>query len=184
MFADISNFSDVQLARLKYVPQLPPALQTPAAAAAVPGEVTSAKSSQDDKLLKTWFPSTTGQAIVSIVSRGGNKGNSAALRVGVLFAGRQCPGGHNVVAGLHDYLTGLNPASKVLGFISGTKGLFEKQFIEVTNETLSTYRNQVRCLYGMIIRCRFGVACSMCDGKLTSARVSNSNRFAIQRTSN
>lgn len=38
-------------------------------------------------------------------------------RVGVVFAGRQSPGGHNVIWGLHDALKKHNPGSVLLGFL-------------------------------------------------------------------
>ena len=68
-------------------------------------------------------------------------GKTKAMNVGVVFCGRQSSGGHNVVAGLFDYLHAMNPTSKLLGFIGGTSGLFEGSCIEVTEETLRLYRN-------------------------------------------
>lgn len=41
-------------------------------------------------------------------------------RVGVAFSGRQSPGGHNIITGLHDALKNHNADSTLLGFI-GTK---------------------------------------------------------------
>jgi hypothetical protein len=38
-------------------------------------------------------------------------------RVGVVFSGRQSPGGHNVVWGLHDALKAYNPQSVLYGFV-------------------------------------------------------------------
>jgi hypothetical protein len=152
---DVANFSEQQLARLKYVPELPPALQRPAAAVAAAADTTTPRSASDVANLKTWFPHTYGGSLVNLVA-GGSAGVAAAgaggaralsaapLRVGVVFAGRQSPGGHNVVSGLYDFLTALNPGSTLLGFISGTKGLFEQQCIPITAEALVTYRNQVR----------------------------------------
>lgn len=45
--------------------------------------------------------------------------------VGVVFCGRQTPGGHNVVAGLLDFLGG--SGARLLGFVGGVHGLFKKQ---------------------------------------------------------
>ena len=39
------------------------------------------------------------------------------LRVGLVFCGRQSPGGHNVIWGLHDALKVHNPNSTLLGFL-------------------------------------------------------------------
>lgn len=38
-------------------------------------------------------------------------------RVGIVFCGRQSPGGHNVVWGLHNALKIHNPKSTLLGFL-------------------------------------------------------------------
>lgn len=39
------------------------------------------------------------------------------FRVGVVFSGRQSPGGHNVIWGLHDALKAYNPHSVLYGFV-------------------------------------------------------------------
>lgn len=38
-------------------------------------------------------------------------------RVGVVFSGRQSPGGHNVIWGTYDALKAQNPHNVLLGFI-------------------------------------------------------------------
>ncbi|KAJ7551582.1 hypothetical protein O6H91_06G021000 [Diphasiastrum complanatum] len=72
------------------------------------------------------------------------------FRVGVVFCGRQSPGGHNVIAGLYDALTVHNHDNVLIGFLGGTGGLFSQKFIEVTEDALANYRNQGG--YGMIGR--------------------------------
>jgi pyrophosphate--fructose-6-phosphate 1-phosphotransferase len=88
--------------------------------------------------------------------------------VGVVFSGRQSPGGHNVVWGLHDALKAHNPHSVLYGFIGnlllpksqlpdsfylfiysslclrigGTEGLFSNKTLEITNDVLASYKNQ------------------------------------------
>ena len=82
-------------------------------------------------LLSHYFPNTMHYKIMQLVKslqcrdvmhRG--EGSVRAMNVGVVFCGRQSSGGHNVVAGLFDYLHAMNPTSKLLGFIGGTSGLF------------------------------------------------------------
>jgi hypothetical protein len=41
----------------------------------------------------------------------------SACRVGIVFCGRQSPGGHNVVWGLYDAIKAHNPNSKLIGFL-------------------------------------------------------------------
>lgn len=40
------------------------------------------------------------------VASGQSNGATAAVRVAVLFAGRQASGGHNIIWGLHEFLKG------------------------------------------------------------------------------
>ena len=69
---------------------------------------------------------------------------AAPLRVGVVFCGRQCPGGHNVVAGVFDALQALAPGSELLGFLNGTLGFFAKKHKTLTAADIAPFRNQVR----------------------------------------
>ena len=98
--------------------------------------------------------------------------SGAPLRVGIVFCGRQCPGANNVVtgawrcwwtgarappfcsfphahpppsplfAGLYDYLQALNPNHALLGFASGTEGLYAGNAIPLDAAGLALYRNQ------------------------------------------
>ena len=74
-------------------------------------------STASDSVLHAHFSTATLNApVVHISSDSGNPVPTAPLRVGVVFCGRQCPGGHNVVSGLFDSL----PAgSTLLGFVGG-----------------------------------------------------------------
>jgi pyrophosphate--fructose-6-phosphate 1-phosphotransferase len=65
-----------------------------------------------------------------------------AKKVGFVFSGRQSPGGHNIVWGLYNALKIHNDKSILLGFVGGTEGLFAKKTLEITEDVLSTYKNQ------------------------------------------
>jgi 6-phosphofructokinase len=52
----------------------------------------------------------------------------------------QAAGGHNVIWGVHEYLKG--SGSTVLGFVGGARGLFDQQYVEITDALLSSYKNQ------------------------------------------
>ena len=45
------------------------------------------------------------------------------LTIGVVFCGRQAPGGHNVVAAIYDGAKEISPGSKVYGFVGGESKL-------------------------------------------------------------
>jgi diphosphate-dependent phosphofructokinase len=64
------------------------------------------------------------------------------LRVGVLFAGGQAAGGHNVIAALFDTIQTLHSNSRLFGFLGGGAGLIAGRSIELTKELLAPYRNQ------------------------------------------
>ncbi|KAM7253057.1 hypothetical protein ACFE04_025675 [Oxalis oulophora] len=63
-------------------------------------------------------------------------------RVGIVFCGRQSPGGHNVVWGLYEALKTHNQKNVLLGFLGGSEGLFAKRTLEITDDVLATYKNQ------------------------------------------
>ena len=52
-------------------------------------------------------------------------------RVGVVFSGRQSPGGHNVVWGLYNALKIHNKDNVLLGFIGKRSYCFSKYFLAV-----------------------------------------------------
>jgi pyrophosphate--fructose-6-phosphate 1-phosphotransferase len=107
---DVRDFSPLQVARLAYAPALPAALVPGAATALAAAEPTVARAASEMAALRSWFPRTLGQPLVNVVSDAGAKRvKSAPLRVGVVFAGRQAPGGHCVVSGLFDFLAGAAP---------------------------------------------------------------------------
>ncbi len=66
---------------------------------------------------------------------------SKKRNTGVVFSGGPAPGGHNVIAGLFDEIKKYNPESKLFGFLMGTDGLIESQYIEITKEIVDTHRN-------------------------------------------
>ena len=58
-----------------------------------------------------------------------------------MLSGGQALGGHNVIAGLHDGLESARPASRLLGFLGGPRGILEGRHRELTAEVLAPYRN-------------------------------------------
>ena len=61
---------------------------------------------------------------------------------GILFCGRQAPGGHDIIAGLFDYVKSTPGQRKIYGFIGGSSGLINGHYIELCDEMLSCYRGQ------------------------------------------
>lgn len=61
------------------------------------------------------------------------------LKIGICFNGRQAPGGNPIIYGLIKYCEENN--SELVGFLSGTKGLFENNSIKITWENFHFYNN-------------------------------------------
>ncbi|KAL4178549.1 hypothetical protein AMTRI_Chr13g82850 [Amborella trichopoda] len=94
------------------------------------------------------FPLTYGQPLLHFLAESDNVIDAhvvqelTPIRVGVVFCGRQSPGGHNVICGLHEAIKIHNPKSTLLGFVGGSEGLFTQKTLEITKDVVSAYRNQ------------------------------------------
>ncbi|CAK0740350.1 hypothetical protein CVIRNUC_001244 [Coccomyxa viridis] len=69
-------------------------------------------------------------------------GRAKTLRVGIVLSGGQAPGGHNVLAGVLDYLSERHPGSTLLGFKGGPGGILAKDYMEITQDNMAPFRNQ------------------------------------------
>ena len=130
------NKSALQIERAKYAPKMPKALA--GAVLLIEGKATD--SVADQREIKELFPNTYGMPLVTFVEGGANE-IPPTFNVGVILSGGQAPGGHNVIAGLFDGLTKLNPANQLYGFLGGPSGLVGHQYIELTAEFIEDYRN-------------------------------------------
>jgi pyrophosphate--fructose-6-phosphate 1-phosphotransferase len=61
--------------------------------------------------------------------------------IGIVFSGGPAPGGHNVIAGLYDAATKVNPETKIYGFLLGPDGIIENEAIDITGNMVDDYRN-------------------------------------------
>ncbi|XP_020103301.1 pyrophosphate--fructose 6-phosphate 1-phosphotransferase subunit alpha-like [Ananas comosus] len=141
------ELSKLQKQRALYQPELPPCLQGTTVRVEYGDSTTTADSSSAHVIARA-FPHTFGQPLAHFL-RATSKVPDAhiiedhpPIRVGVVFSGRQSPGGHNVIWGLYDALKIHNPDSTLLGFVGGTEGLFAQKTLKITDEVLSTYKNQ------------------------------------------
>lgn len=66
---------------------------------------------------------------------------SEPLRLGVVFSGGQAAGGHNVLAGLFDYLQKHHPGSALYGFLNGPKGVLQGNYKELLENEIGCFRN-------------------------------------------
>jgi 6-phosphofructokinase len=64
------------------------------------------------------------------------------LRIGVVYNGRQSPGGNNIVNGLLEFKKHNNNSNiTLIGFRNGTVGMFQEDYIEITEENFMLYKN-------------------------------------------
>ncbi|KAI3730257.1 hypothetical protein L1987_61426 [Smallanthus sonchifolius] len=141
------ELSHLQHARSLYKPQLPPCLQGTTVRVEF-GDATTAVDVSGASAISQSFPHTYGQPLAHFLRATSNVPDAQvitehpAFRVGLVFCGRQSPGGHNVVWGLHEALKIHNSKSTLLGFLGGSEGLFAQKTLEITDDVLATYRNQ------------------------------------------
>ncbi|XP_057776545.1 pyrophosphate--fructose 6-phosphate 1-phosphotransferase subunit alpha isoform X2 [Salvia miltiorrhiza] len=141
------ELSDLQKLRSLYEPQLPPCLQGTTVRVEF-GDATTAADPTGSHTIKRSFPHTYGQRLAHFLRATAKVPDAQiitdhpAVRVGVVFCGRQSPGGHNVIWGLFEALKVHNPKSVLLGFLGGSEGLFAQKTLEISDEILATYKNQ------------------------------------------
>lgn len=63
------------------------------------------------------------------------------LKIGIILSGGPAPGGHNVIAGIYDYVRRYNEQSQVFGFIGGIDGLYKQNYVLITDSIMDRYRN-------------------------------------------
>ncbi|KMZ62517.1 Diphosphate--fructose-6-phosphate 1-phosphotransferase, 6-phosphofructokinase [Zostera marina] len=141
------DIPDLQKKRALYQPELPPCLQGTDVRVEF-GDGTTTADLTGHHVISHSFPCTYGQPLAHFLRPTAKVADAQiitehpTIRVGFVFSGRQSPGGHNVVWGLYNALRIHNPNSSLFGFIGGTEGLFAQKFLKITEEVLSTYKNQ------------------------------------------
>ncbi|KAM0941547.1 putative diphosphate--fructose-6-phosphate 1-phosphotransferase [Dioscorea sansibarensis] len=141
------ELSNLQKQRSLYQPELPPCLQGTTVRVEF-GDATTPADSAGAHVISRAFPHTYGQPLAHFLRATAKVPDAQIItehppiRVGVVFCGRQSPGGHNVIWGLHAAIKCHNPNSVLLGFLGGTDGLFAQKTLEITDEVLATYKNQ------------------------------------------
>ncbi|XP_010270592.1 PREDICTED: pyrophosphate--fructose 6-phosphate 1-phosphotransferase subunit alpha-like [Nelumbo nucifera] len=141
------ELSDLQKKRALYEPEVPPCLQGTTVRVEFGDATTTADPAGSLGIIRA-FPHTYGQPLAHFLRPKSQVPDAQiitdhpAIRVGVVFCGRQSPGGHNVVWGLYNALKIHNPNNVLLGFLGGSEGLFAQKTLEITDDVLSSYKNQ------------------------------------------
>jgi len=98
----------------------------------------------DKEEIQKLFPECYGKPRVTFLpseESAGKTTNAPPLRVGCVLSGGQAPGGHNVIAGLFDFVKRQNADSKLFGFLDGPHGIFTGRCIEIDGDRMDVYRN-------------------------------------------
>ncbi|KAL0795098.1 hypothetical protein Bca101_066475 [Brassica carinata] len=141
------ELSPLQQLRSQYHPELPPCLQGTTVRVEF-GDETTVSEASDSHIIARAFPHTLGQPLAHFLRETAKVPDAQiitqlpSIKVGIVFCGRQAPGGHNVIWGLYEALKVHNAKSTLLGFLGGSEGLFAQKTLEITDDILQTYKNQ------------------------------------------
>jgi len=111
-------------------------------------ETTQCIETMDEPFIRKVCPNTYGRRLVRIAAKGKDARNAAPNAmgtIGILFCGRQTPGGHDMVAGLWDMCNGKNcerPNVRFVGIVGGSRGFFAEQFVDLTAAKVDDMRHQ------------------------------------------
>ncbi|KAE9602102.1 putative diphosphate--fructose-6-phosphate 1-phosphotransferase [Lupinus albus] len=130
-------YSEVQKSRIDHCIPLPSVLKNPFKMVDV-HQISSAANS--DEIAKL-FPHLFGQPSVTLMPIETDT-VQPSLKIGVVLSGGQAPGGHNVIAGIFDYMQDLAKGSILYGFRGGPAGIMNCKYLELTSHYIYPYRNQ------------------------------------------
>lgn len=130
--------SDLEHARLDYIPKLPPIFRDHGAGVGFRhASFTSVEPGHP--AISERFRHTYRSPLVEFVSN--PERGKPLLNTAVVFSGGQAPGGHNVIAGLYDGLHSLNIGNRLYGFLGGPGGLVRDNYKEITADVINPFRN-------------------------------------------
>ncbi|KAF4346087.1 hypothetical protein G4B88_003183 [Cannabis sativa] len=141
------QLSELQKLRSAYQPDLPPCLQGMTVSVEF-GDTATSLDPTDAHTISRSFPHTYGHPLAHFIRASANVADAQVItehpakRVGIVFSGRQSPGGHNIIWGLLKALKIHNPTSTLLGFLGGSEGLFAQKTLEISDDILASYKNQ------------------------------------------
>jgi len=132
------QFSELQQHRLEHQPRLPKVF-TGEQFTLRAGAKTTAMGNESD--IQELFPQLYGQPIIEFVV-GGVAPPIRPLKIGAVLSGGQAAGGHNVIAGLFDYMQTMHAESILYGFLDGPHGVFSNRYLQLDKDLINQYRNQ------------------------------------------
>eukprot|EP00756_Hemistasia_phaeocysticola_P018209 Hpha_TRINITY_DN15581_c1_g4::TRINITY_DN15581_c1_g4_i1::g.104242::m.104242/K00895/pfp, PFP; diphosphate-dependent phosphofructokinase len=145
---EVSAPSDFIVRRMAYQPPVPAALRGACALERIVADEHEHGRMLEPEMaprLAKLFPNTfDSRTLFRVKTNSASAGLKTGfpLRVGIVLSGGPAPGGHNVIAGLFDYLKNRNKDSVLCGFIDGPSGLLKNQVKKIRADELYMVRNQ------------------------------------------
>lgn len=130
-----SDCSELQRIRREYNPTLPAVLTSGQGVSYVAHEALKG----EDEEVRSKFPCTYGGKRITIIPSEVKR--TEPLRIGLVLSGGQAPGGHNVIAGVYDYIKRVSKDSVLIGFTDGPQGIYNNKFFIVDDTKMNAYRN-------------------------------------------
>jgi len=134
----LSARSELQQWRSARPHRVPKALKEKSIAAVEIREISATMCPEHDMGYIHKFFSNVEAPMVEIKPNEGRREVPSSQKIGVVFSGRQAPGCHDLLCGMVDVLR-TSQNSKVVGFVGGTHGLFDRHAVELTPELCKAY---------------------------------------------
>jgi pyrophosphate--fructose-6-phosphate 1-phosphotransferase len=93
------------------------------------------------KVVTEQLPHVSQNKLVEIVPAEGKSRQEKPRNLGIVLSGGPAPGGHNVIAGVFAAAKEANPDNRLIGFLSGPKGIITNKHTEVTREMVAHFLN-------------------------------------------
>jgi pyrophosphate--fructose-6-phosphate 1-phosphotransferase len=93
------------------------------------------------KVATEQLPSVSRNKLVEIVPAEGTFRQEKPQNLGIVLSGGPAPGGHNVIAGVFEAAKKAHPDNRLIGFLSGPKGIIINKHTEVTREMVDHHLN-------------------------------------------
>jgi pyrophosphate--fructose-6-phosphate 1-phosphotransferase len=93
------------------------------------------------KVATEQLPHVSQNKLVEIIPAEGQPRQEAPRRLGIVLSGGPAPGGHNVIAGVFEAAKRAHPDNRLIGFLSGPKGIITNKHTEVTREMVTHFLN-------------------------------------------
>jgi diphosphate--fructose-6-phosphate 1-phosphotransferase len=138
----VNGGSSLQQIRRNQKCELPNVLLKPQSLSISYHEALGAVADHED--IQKSFPSTFGRARISLNcndTMSSSSSTTSPIRIGVVLSGGQAAGGHNVIAGVYDFIKKISSDSVLIGFLDGPHGLFTGNYCIINDAYLNNYRN-------------------------------------------